>query len=67
MRLEIPPTIPTELSLVSFTLKPVLRIKIYEGCAELEEIPPFDLDPQLELEIFETIKSSICELLAKNS
>ena len=77
MRLEIPQTIQTELSLVSSTLvylrtsentvKPPLRIRFYKSCSDFQEIPPFDLDPQIESEIFETIKSGICELLEKSS
>ena len=77
MRLEIPQTIQTESSLVLFTLiyirtsdntvKPALRIRTYKRFSEFEEIPPFELDPQLELEIFETIKSGICELLEEDN
>ena len=77
MRLELPQTIQNELSLVYFTLvylhtsentvKPTLRIRFYRSCSDFEEIPPFDLDPQLELEIFQTIKNGICELLEENS
>ena len=77
MRLEIPQTIQTESSLISFALiyvriseniaKPAIRIKTYRRFSEFEEIPPFELDPQIESEIFETIKSGICELLEKGS
>ena len=76
MRLEVPITIQTEVSFVSFTrvslrtsentVRPALRIRFYKSCCDFEEIPPFDLDPQLESEIFETIKGGICELLEKS-
>ena len=77
MRLEDPLTIQSEVSFVSFTrvylrtsentVRPALRIRFYKSCSDFEEIPLFDLDPQIESEIFETIKSGICELLEKRS
>ena len=77
MRLEVPLTIQSEVSFVSFTrvylrtsentVRRALRIRFYKSYSDFEEIPPFDLDPQIESEIFETIKSGICELLEKSS